>query len=273
MSKTILAEVDGFTPLIDALLPEVGVIGAAVFGRMWRYCQMENGICHASLEAIAGELDISVRTVMRHSDQLVKLGYLKDLTPELRNRPHLYSDTGKAGLAIQVVGMTKSHSDNLAEYPDKLSGQGDNLSQPGMTNSHLKKEYKKAIKKESKKDGAEQTPRPRDPLFDAIAQVTHTDPATAGSSIAKVKAVLAKATPPYTPAEVIRFGAEWPAWKDKPPTLWQLKEQIGIVRQNGTGAQHEYTTGSATTGTTVEPGYTPEQRAAAERINAARAAK
>lgn len=86
------------------------------------------------------------------------------------------------------------------------------------------------------KDGAEKAPRPRDPIFDAIAKVCGVDPATAGASIAKVESVLKKSSPPYTSEEILKFGSDWPTWKDKPPTLWQLKEQIGIVR-NGNG-QH-----------------------------------
>jgi hypothetical protein len=82
-------------------------------------------------------------------------------------------------------------------------------------------------------------PRQPDPLFDAIAKVTCTDPATAGPSIGKVESVLKKASPPYTSEEVLKFGNDWPQWKDKPPTLWQLKEQIGAVRQNGNGAHKE----------------------------------
>lgn len=87
---------------------------------------------------------------------------------------------------------------------------------------------------------AEKAPRPRDPLFDAIAKVTCTDPATAGPSIGKIESALKKATPPYTPEEVLKFGEDWPAWKDKPPSLWQLKEQIGIVRSpNGSGQNNK----------------------------------
>ena len=96
----------------------------------------------------------------------------------------------------------------------------------------------KVKRSKDKGSGAEKTPRPRDLLFDAIASVTHTDPSTAGSSIAKVKVILEKASPPYTPDEVLKFGSTWPAWKDKPPTLWQLKEQIGIVRNGNGSAPH-----------------------------------
>lgn len=81
--------------------------------------------------------------------------------------------------------------------------------------------------------------RQSDELFDAIAKVTCTDPVTAGASIGKVKAVLVKASPPYTASEVLKFGSDWPTWKDKPPTLWQLKEQIGIVRNGNGNGQHD----------------------------------
>jgi polyhydroxyalkanoate synthesis regulator phasin len=102
MSKTILAEVDGFTPVIDILAKEHGLVRAAVFGRMWRFCQLSDGVCKASLETIAEGLGIDKATVMRHADGLSKNGYLEDLTPELRNKPHTYRDTGKAGLKMSL---------------------------------------------------------------------------------------------------------------------------------------------------------------------------
>jgi len=82
---------------------------------------------------------------------------------------------------------------------------------------------------------AEKSPRKRDPLFDAIAEVCRIDPATAGSSIAKVESALKKADPPYTDLEVRAFGVKWWEWKARtdPPTIWKLKEQIGTVRRNG----------------------------------------
>jgi DNA-binding Lrp family transcriptional regulator len=102
MSKTILAEVNGFTPVIDVILKDVGVMSAVVFGRMWRYCQMKDGVCNASLETIANELSVDRTTVIKHIATLIEHGYLKDHTPDLRNRPHTYSDSGKAGLGISL---------------------------------------------------------------------------------------------------------------------------------------------------------------------------
>ena len=158
MSKTVLAQVDGFTPIIDSVAADVGIIGAAIFGRMWRYCQMENGVCHAALGTIASELHLSIRTVIRYSDLLVERGYLKDMTPDLRNEPHTYADTGKAAIRIDVIGMTQSHSGY------------DRKSQPGMTESHLKKEYKKVKDISGKKPNKQ-----RDPLLDHLAIIAYRD--------------------------------------------------------------------------------------------------
>lgn len=64
---------------------------------------MEDNVCKASLETIASDLGIDKATVQRHADKLCDLGYLKDLTPELRNRPHVYVDTGKLQIKASVT--------------------------------------------------------------------------------------------------------------------------------------------------------------------------
>jgi hypothetical protein len=77
-------------------------------------------------------------------------------------------------------------------------------------------------------------PREHDVLFDAIAEVCCVDSATAGSSIGNVRAALLKASQPFTVDEVRSFGVWWNSdnWRKEkgPPSLWQLKEKIGIVR-------------------------------------------
>ena len=112
MSKTILAKTEGFTPLIDKLVWGHGLMTAAVFGKIWRYCQMKNGVCQASIETMASELDIDRATFMRHIKILEKFGYILDHTPKLRNRPHIYSDTGKAGISISITGVAESDTSN-----------------------------------------------------------------------------------------------------------------------------------------------------------------
>lgn len=80
-------------------------------------------------------------------------------------------------------------------------------------------------------------PRARDLLFDAVAEVTASDPATAGGHVGKVKVALEGADPSYTPEEVREFGRrfhEFCSWAAKDgranPTLGELQKYIGRVR-------------------------------------------
>lgn len=136
MKRTILADVDGFTPVIDHLAREHGLIRAAVFGRMWRYCQMQDGVCRASLETISTDLGIDRATVLRHAQELVSDGYLEDTTPEIRNRPHLYKDTGKAGIKVSI---------GVAQNNTTVAHRNTDVAQNNTTvaESHLRKGYKK----------------------------------------------------------------------------------------------------------------------------------
>lgn len=110
MSRTILAEVDGFTPVIDTVVEETSLMSAVVFGRIWRFCQMEDGVCKASLEKISEGIGIDRTTVMRHAKILVEAGFLKDLTSDLKYHPHTYADTGKAGLYMGVSSVAQRNT-------------------------------------------------------------------------------------------------------------------------------------------------------------------
>jgi hypothetical protein len=104
--------------------------------------------------------------------------------------------------------------------------------------------------------------RQPDLLFDAIADLCQVDPQTAGASIGKVTAALRKAA--YAPEDVEKFRAWWwnDAWRarqGKPPTLWKLKEQIGVIRHKG----HDNGNGKSETPMTIQElcdehfGYNP----------------
>ena len=94
--RAFLAETKGFTPVIDALAQEVGFMTAAVYGVAWRFCQMDDGVCRASWERMAEMLGVCRQTIGQHLAKLAECGYLEDTTPGLRNRPHIYRDTGRA---------------------------------------------------------------------------------------------------------------------------------------------------------------------------------
>lgn len=107
---------------------------------------------------------------------------------------------------------------------DPLAGERTDRSPVSRLKESHKKENQQLV------DEPEKQPRPRDLMFDAISEVCQADPKTAGGSIAKVKQAILDAQ--YTPEDVIAFGKWWWGWKDRkaPPTLWVLKERIGVVR-------------------------------------------
>lgn len=109
------------------------------------------------------------------------------------------------------------------------------VSEPKPEKAKPPQEKPKPEKKEHKPKQTP-TPKPRNPLFDAVAEATKSDVGTVGSRIGKIAAALAKSEPPYTPAEVIDFSArftagEWHDWaRGQTPTLSQLEEHIAKVR-------------------------------------------
>lgn len=75
--------------------------------------------------------------------------------------------------------------------------------------------------------------RKRDELFDALAEVTASDPKVSGSHLGRVCSALRKADPPYTPAELRRLveiaPTEFP-WLKGRITLGFVEKYVGIVR-------------------------------------------
>ena len=101
MSKTVLANVDGFTPVIDGLVEKYGFMTALVFGVIWRYCQLKDGKCTASQETLANKIGVKRQTFFRHAKLLVENGYLESNTK--RGLGIEYTDTGKANLSFKVT--------------------------------------------------------------------------------------------------------------------------------------------------------------------------
>jgi hypothetical protein len=100
-----------WTPLYEPALIKYGLLGAAVFGEIWRYCQMGKRMCVASRSTIASNLGLTIRTVDKYLGLLSSgaFPYIKDLTPEVKNRPHAYIDTGQCRVDSEQ-GMQIVHS-------------------------------------------------------------------------------------------------------------------------------------------------------------------
>lgn len=145
--KQIIQEISGFTPLFDVVVQEYkDETRAAVHGAMWRFCQMSDGVCRASLATIGELLGISPATVMRHAEELCKDGYFFDLTPDLKNRPHVYADTGK-------VVMKNKLNAHISQRNVGISQRN-----AGVSESQLSK----VLNKDSNKHGADAPDLPLD---------------------------------------------------------------------------------------------------------------
>lgn len=135
-----LTETKGFTPIIDVLAQEIGLVSAAIYGVVWRYCQQRDGVCQASLETIGEHVGLSARSTIKHMQKLVELGYLEDTTPDLRNHPHTYRDTGAVkirGLIEATSGMKEVQSSDAGMK--NLQSHTEESSEPTMKNLPLKK--------------------------------------------------------------------------------------------------------------------------------------
>lgn len=170
MSRTVLADVEGFTPVIDELVSELGLMSAVVFGQVWRYCQMEDHVCRASLEKLGERIGVDRVTVLRHIKVLCDHGYLEDLTPDVRNRPHVYADTGKAGLVISLAGVAESNTkeNGVAQRNSGVAQRNRGVAQRnrGVAESHLKKVLKKEVKKEQET----RTATPEQQIWDRVVE-------------------------------------------------------------------------------------------------------
>jgi len=113
--KQIETSVSRFTPAPDILVEAYGITCAVVWGKIWRYCQMEDEICRAAQERLADELNISRPTLDKYIKILEDEKYIKDKTPDLRNKPHIFITTSKLQLKVSIF-MEQSTVKNF--YPE-----------------------------------------------------------------------------------------------------------------------------------------------------------
>ena len=66
----------GFTPIFDELIKDYGLIGASVFGLVWRYCHRAHGFSHPSQKTMSKKLGISTKSVQRSLMKLCEDGMI-----------------------------------------------------------------------------------------------------------------------------------------------------------------------------------------------------
>jgi len=116
MSRTILAEVGGWTPVMDSVVNKVGPMTAMVFGTVWRRCQLKDGVCTASQETLAKTLQMSRQSINKHIAILIKHGYLRSEKSEYGTLKLI--DTGKACIKVTITATEESDTPvNIFDTP------------------------------------------------------------------------------------------------------------------------------------------------------------
>ena len=108
-----------FTLLFDDVVAEVGLLPAAVFGVVWRYCQRRYQECYAAQQTLADHLGITRQTLNKHLTGLVEAGYLEDVTPAREGQPHTYRLTNKRTPGAVTVGAPVKEADTPKAEPVK----------------------------------------------------------------------------------------------------------------------------------------------------------
>lgn len=132
MADSFLDNAGGFTPVPDKLVREYDFTTAYVWGKVWRYCQMQSGACTASHETIAKRAGMSRRTLIEKLNILIQDGYIEDLTPNLKNKPHTYCTKKGEAKITSTMQISHTESDILMETPNPDASE----SHLGMRNLH-----------------------------------------------------------------------------------------------------------------------------------------
>ena len=91
-----------FTPVPDELIKKYGGTAALVYGRVWRFTNGGLRDCTASVGTIAESLGLSVPTVRKSLQALIKHKEIIDKTPDRKNAPHVLNITKQLSLSLSM---------------------------------------------------------------------------------------------------------------------------------------------------------------------------
>lgn len=166
MSKNLLTSIDGWTPVIDDLVKEVGVMAALIYGRVWRYCQMDDKACWAAQGTIAEEYGISPDTVGRSLEKLVNAGYLIASNGSGNIKTKVYTLTDKINLLFSVTVAKNTNRKMSDDHPQNAEASSRKMPELPTANCGTKIVLKKELKKE------EETELTRNPIIDTLEKYT-----------------------------------------------------------------------------------------------------
>lgn len=84
-----------YTNVSDKAVKKLGLRDGYALSLVARHCQMSDGLFNASVEKKSTALGLHRSLLRRALASLVKAGYIVDLTPDRRNKPHDYELTAK----------------------------------------------------------------------------------------------------------------------------------------------------------------------------------
>jgi hypothetical protein len=163
-SYSIEGRADGFTPLFDNVVRELGTIAAVVYGVVWRHCQMRRDVCDASQGTMATLTGVAERTIRKWLRVLQNSGYIADVTdpPDIQGIPRTYVTTGKATLELSIgpatpeVNAGVSQPRHLIPTPPASSSYPPRHLVPPTPASSSAKDTSKRLSKETSRETIEQ---------------------------------------------------------------------------------------------------------------------
>lgn len=153
--------IKNFTPVYDSMVAKYGIIGAMIYGRVERLSH-KFGHCFASKESIGDMLDLSPQTIRKYVKWQILDGYIQDLDPGVRNKPHRLRPTGLAQLEVNIEAVDGGNEITTSENGNNEIATGSNeiTTSPlagGNEISMNKEDFKKERKEENLIDFKTQT--------------------------------------------------------------------------------------------------------------------
>ena len=119
MSKSIFDIIGESTPVPASLAQEIGLIRAAIAGRIFFYQQLKDGVCHASVKTLAEKLGLSTGAVSSNLTWLREHNYIKIIGEHKKgNRVNKYvvSEAFFSCVEKEHSADEKEHSLNESEH-------------------------------------------------------------------------------------------------------------------------------------------------------------
>lgn len=131
---------------------------AQVFGAIYRFCEMRDGICYASKETLGQLTGYTRKTVRENISKLIDAGWIVDLTPNQKFKTHRYTLTDSARQFIETSGTFTPMSGTFTPDSGTFTPMSGTLVSAEWNSSNPEeRELKRINRKEFKKKNSSST--------------------------------------------------------------------------------------------------------------------